>query len=80
MSKKPEVCSICQKNHLTILHRDYDNDNNENKNKKEVNTKANIKEKEAKALTVNLDNKNGKQNEKNFHSKMSEHKVFFPAV
>ena len=65
---------------MTILHREYDNDNIENKNKREVNTKENMKEKEAKVLTVNLDNKNGKQNEKNFHSKMSEHKVFFPTV
>src|SRR5215469_3613530 len=78
--QNPEVCSVCEKNHLTILHREYDNDNIENKNKREVNTKENMKEKEAKVLTVNLDNKNGKQNEKNFHSKMSEHKVFFPTV
>src|SRR5215469_10421544 len=78
---KPEVCSICQMNHLTILHRDYNNNNTENtNNKREVNTKENMKEKETKVLTVNLDNKNGKQNEKNFHSKMSENKVFFPTV
>src|SRR5215469_10728101 len=63
--QKPEVCSICEKKHLTILHRDYNTDNTKNKNKGEVNKK----EKEAKALTVKLDNKNGNQNEKNFHSK-----------
>ena len=73
----PEVCSICEKKHLTILHLDFNTNNKENKNKREVNTKENMKEKEAKVLTVNLDNKNGKQNEKNFYSKMSEHKVFF---
>src|SRR5215469_5847244 len=78
---KPEVCSICQKNHLTIFHRDYDNDNTKNKNnKREVNTKENMKEKETKVLTVNLDNKIGKQNEKNFHSKTSVNTVYFPTV
>src|SRR5215469_5779694 len=71
---KPKVCSICQKNHLTILHIEYNNDNTENKNKSE----GNKKEKEAKALTVNLDNKNVNQNEKNFHSKLTNQKVFFP--
>src|SRR5215469_8834303 len=79
--QKPEVCSICEKKHLTILHRNYNTDNTENKNKGEVNNnkKEDKKEKEAKALTVNLDNKNGNQNE-NFHSKVNNQKVFFPIV
>src|SRR5215469_11985263 len=62
--QNPEVCSVCEKNQLTILHREYDNDNTENKNKGEVNTKENKKGKEATVMTVNLDNKNGKRNEK----------------
>src|SRR5215469_10744214 len=73
---KPEVCSICQMNHLTILHIEYDYDNNENKNKREVNKK----EKETKVLTVNLDSKKEVQNKKNFHSKLSDQKIFFPIV
>src|SRR5215469_6180752 len=74
--QKPEICSKCERNHVTILHREYKTDNIENNNKKEVNKG----EKEAKPLTVNLDNKNGTQNEKNFHSKLTDQKVFFPIV
>src|SRR5215469_9204742 len=80
--QKPEICSKCERNHVTILHKDYNTDNIENKNKGEVNNnkkEVNKGEKEAKPLIVNLDNKNG-QNEKNFHSKLTNQKVFFPVV